>query len=67
MHHRTPLLALALVAAAVSLSAQAPARTPDWTSLEPEMLTHFQSLVRLDTTDPPGNEQPAVDYLKQGS
>ena len=65
MHHRTPLLALALVAAAVSLSAQAPARTPDWTSLEPEMLTHFQSLVRLDTTDPPGNEQPAVDYLKQ--
>ena len=26
---------------------------------------HFQALVRMDTSDPPGGEQPAADYLKQ--
>src|SRR6185369_5240562 len=28
-------------------------------------LQHFQSLVRLDTQNPPGNETKAVDYLQQ--
>ncbi len=28
-------------------------------------MRHFQALVRMDTSDPPGNEQPAADYLKQ--
>jgi acetylornithine deacetylase/succinyl-diaminopimelate desuccinylase-like protein len=39
--------------------------TPDWTTLEPEILRHFQTLVRFDTSDPPGNEQPAADYVRQ--
>ena len=26
-------------------------------------MRHFQALVRFDTSDPPGNEQPAADYL----
>ena len=30
-----------------------------------QTLQHFQSVVRLDTTDPPGNERPAAEYLKQ--
>jgi acetylornithine deacetylase/succinyl-diaminopimelate desuccinylase-like protein len=38
---------------------------PDWVALEAETLRHFQALIRLDTSDPPGNEQPAADYLKQ--
>lgn len=28
-------------------------------------MRHFQALVRLDTSDPPGHEAPAVEYLKR--
>ena len=38
---------------------------PDWKSVEAETLKHFQSLIKFDTSDPPGNEKPAADYLKQ--
>jgi acetylornithine deacetylase/succinyl-diaminopimelate desuccinylase-like protein len=44
--------------------AQRPA-APDWSRLDGETLQHFQSLVRFDTTDPPGGEEPAAQYLKQ--
>jgi acetylornithine deacetylase/succinyl-diaminopimelate desuccinylase-like protein len=44
--------------------AQAPA-SPDWSKIEAETLAHFQAVVRFDTSDPPGNERPAADYLKQ--
>jgi acetylornithine deacetylase/succinyl-diaminopimelate desuccinylase-like protein len=60
MTHRTrlPAIAVALAAAAVATSAQQP-------SIEAETLQHFQALMRLDTSSPPGNETRAVDYLKQ--
>src|SRR5262245_48721901 len=49
-------------------SAQAP-REPDWAAVDKEALQHFQTLVRFDTTDPPGTppggEKPAAEYLKQ--
>jgi acetylornithine deacetylase/succinyl-diaminopimelate desuccinylase-like protein len=38
---------------------------PDWRAAEAEALRHFQALVRADTSDPPGNEKPAADYLQQ--
>jgi acetylornithine deacetylase/succinyl-diaminopimelate desuccinylase-like protein len=38
---------------------------PDWKALEAETLKHFQSLITFDTSDPPGNEKPAADYLRQ--
>lgn len=38
---------------------------PDWTSANRELLQHFQALVRLNTSDPPGNEAPAVEYLQK--
>jgi hypothetical protein len=58
----------ALVAAALMvvhltpLGAQAP--SPDWTQVEVETMRHFQALLRLDTSNPPGTEGIAVDYLK---
>ena len=61
-------LLVAGVAAALGLSAVASGQqrhAPDWTSLEPEILRHFQALVRFDTSDPPGAEKPASDYLSQ--
>ena len=39
--------------------------SPDWPRVEEETLRHFQALVRFDTSDPPGNEKPAADYLQQ--
>jgi acetylornithine deacetylase/succinyl-diaminopimelate desuccinylase-like protein len=36
----------------------------DWTRIEEETIQHFQSLLRLDTSSPPGNESRAVEYLK---
>lgn len=34
-------------------------------AFEAETLRHFQALVRMDTTSPPGNEKPAADYVAQ--
>lgn len=34
-----------------------------WESFERETLAHLRALVRLDTTNPPGNERLAADYL----
>jgi acetylornithine deacetylase/succinyl-diaminopimelate desuccinylase-like protein len=37
----------------------------DWPAVERETLEHFQAVLRFDTSDPPGNERPAAEYLKQ--
>ena len=34
-------------------------------AIDAETLRHFQALVRMDTTSPPGNEKPAADYVTQ--
>jgi acetylornithine deacetylase/succinyl-diaminopimelate desuccinylase-like protein len=34
-------------------------------AIESETMQHFQALVRLDTSSPPGNEVRAVEYLEQ--
>jgi acetylornithine deacetylase/succinyl-diaminopimelate desuccinylase-like protein len=57
------LLAI-VVGAGAMLYAQGPAQ-PDWPRIEEETLKHFQALVRMNTTDPPGGERPAAEYLKQ--
>ena len=38
---------------------------PDWAAVEAETMRHFQALVRFDTSDPPGNEKPAADYVRE--
>jgi acetylornithine deacetylase/succinyl-diaminopimelate desuccinylase-like protein len=38
--------------------------SPDWTKIEEETMRHFQAILRLDTSNPPGNEKLVVDYLK---
>jgi acetylornithine deacetylase/succinyl-diaminopimelate desuccinylase-like protein len=37
-------------------------KTP-WENFERQTLAHLRALVRLDTTNPPGNERLAADYL----
>jgi acetylornithine deacetylase/succinyl-diaminopimelate desuccinylase-like protein len=46
------------------LSAGQRAPEINWTAVEEETLRHFQAIVRMDTTDPPGGEKPVADYLK---
>ena len=60
MTNRTRLLAIAgtLAATVAATGAEQP-------SIEAETLQHFQALMRLDTSSPPGNETRAVEYLKQ--
>ena len=38
---------------------------PDWKAIEAETLQHFRALVQIDTSNPPGNETRAVEYLKR--
>jgi len=37
---------------------------PNWDRLAEETLTHLQALIRIDTSNPPGNELEAARYLK---
>lgn len=36
----------------------------DWRKLQPEILDYYTALLRIDTSNPPGNETKAVEYLK---
>ncbi len=35
----------------------------DWDSVEAEAIAHFKALLRIDTTNPPGNEIEAAKYI----
>ena len=59
---RPYILALATVLTASAVAAQG---QPDWKAVEDETMRHFEALVRMDTTDPPGNELPAADYIRK--
>src|ERR1700716_517928 len=37
----------------------------DWAKERTEVLTHYRSLVQIDTRNPPGNETKAVEYLRK--
>ena len=56
-----PLL-FAIMTAAV-LPNVARAQEPDWTAAERETVTHLQAMIRMNTTNPPGNELPVATYL----
>jgi acetylornithine deacetylase/succinyl-diaminopimelate desuccinylase-like protein len=36
-----------------------------WDQVEKDTLEHFQKLVRINTTNPPGNETPVAEYVKK--
>lgn len=57
---RVTVTGLLLLSAMSGVRAQGPSSA----ALEAETLKHFQALVQLDTSSPPGNEIRAVAYLK---
>src|SRR5262245_13212871 len=61
---RTLIFSLAVcVSLSICLLGQSP--QPDFKAFEEETMRHYQALLRLKTMDPPGNEKPAADYLRQ--
>ena len=55
----------ALLALTVFISiAHSQAQAPNWSQIEEETMRHFQAILRLDTSNPPGNETLVVEYLK---
>ena len=60
-----PPLPLLLSGALSSVALAKEDQQPDRAAFEAETLQHFQALLRIDTSSPPGNETKAVDYLKQ--
>jgi acetylornithine deacetylase/succinyl-diaminopimelate desuccinylase-like protein len=56
------LAALLLILWSGTLLAQS--GQPDWESIEEETLRHFRALLQFDTSDPPGRELPAAEYLR---
>lgn len=57
---RTALVLLGLA----SLASAADRYPVDWAKIEPETIGYFASLIRIDTSNPPGDETKAVNYLK---
>ena len=55
---------IAVVVAALGGGARAQSPAPDWRAVEEETLRHYQALLRLDTSNPPGNESIAAQYIK---
>ncbi len=49
----------------ISISSTAQETDLNWSTIEDETLEHFRSLLRFDTSDPPGRELPAAEYLKE--
>jgi acetylornithine deacetylase/succinyl-diaminopimelate desuccinylase-like protein len=55
------LFVFALFVCSLPLGAQA----PDWSKINDEALRHFQALVQIDSSDPPGNETRVAEYVKK--
>jgi acetylornithine deacetylase/succinyl-diaminopimelate desuccinylase-like protein len=62
----TMLVALSVLAL-ILLAQAAPAQVPaiDWRAQQAEILLHHRSLIQIDTSNPPGNESLAVEYLRK--
>src|SRR6202522_4729077 len=53
------------VFALFALALPAGAQTPDWSKINDEAMRHFQALVQIDSSDPPGNETRVAEYVKK--
>jgi acetylornithine deacetylase/succinyl-diaminopimelate desuccinylase-like protein len=56
--------ALAVLSVVLASAAMAEVPTVDWKAQQAEILRHYRALVQIDTSNPPGNETAAVNYLK---
>lgn len=64
MKRRTCRFAIAALLLTSSVLSIAQNPQSDQAKIEEETMRHFQAILRLDTSNPPGNEKLVVDYLK---
>src|SRR6185369_11982338 len=55
---------LSLVFTSLVFARLSSAQKIDWPKVNEELLRHYQALIRIDTTDPPGNETRAAEYVQ---
>ena len=65
MKRRTLQFAIAVLLLTSSVLSIAQNSQSDQAKIEEETMRHFQAILRLDTSNPPGNEKLVVDYLKR--
>jgi acetylornithine deacetylase/succinyl-diaminopimelate desuccinylase-like protein len=58
------LAAIVLAPAALHAQGAAPARPIDWSAMQSEAVGVLQEYLRINTTNPPGNEMQAARFLK---
>ncbi len=65
MRIKNRIFSSAALASAITLglTSQAVAQQ-DWDAINEETLRHFRALLQFDTSDPPGRELPAAEYLR---
>ena len=65
MNTKTRFFTNAALASAITLglASQAVAQQ-DWDAINEETLRHFRALLQFDTSDPPGRELPAAEYIR---
>ncbi len=59
----TQILRSFLLASVCTVAGGAIAADTPTNKMDAEVLKHFTTIVQFDTSDPPGNEKPAADYL----
>jgi len=65
MKRRTLQFAIAVLLLTSPVLSIAQNSQSDQAKIEEETMRHFQAILRLDTSNPPGNEKLVVDYLKR--
>ena len=55
---------IAILIASLSPGVLAQGYDLEWEAAEEELLRHFRALLQFDTSDPPGRELPAAEYLR---
>src|SRR5713226_955998 len=60
--HAKACSTIGLLVASSALGAQ---YSVDWQKLAPEIMERYMELLRIDTSNPPGNETKDATYLKQ--
>jgi acetylornithine deacetylase/succinyl-diaminopimelate desuccinylase-like protein len=59
-----PTLKPVLLAGLITAISQPVLAQPDWDAINEETLRHFRALLQFDTSDPPGRELPAAEYIR---
>src|SRR5215467_14042367 len=60
---RVLLMSLAIVAIGSTVGFSQTVAQVDWAKVDPEILQHFQSVVRINSSDPGGSEKPVAEYV----